>query len=40
MEKQKNLRIAKTIWYNERISGHITIPDLELNYRAIIIKAA
>jgi hypothetical protein len=31
-------RIANTILYSERISGGITFPDIELYYRAIIIK--
>jgi hypothetical protein len=34
----KKLRIAKTLLNNKRTSGVITIPDLKLDYRAIMIK--
>jgi hypothetical protein len=34
----QKLRIVKTILNNKRTTGEITIPDLNLNYRAIVTK--
>jgi hypothetical protein len=36
----KKPRITKTLLNDKRISGGITMPDLKLNYRTIVIKTA
>jgi hypothetical protein len=37
-EKNKKLRMTKTILNNKRTSGGVTISDIKLYYRTIIIK--
>ena len=38
IQKNQKLRISKTILYNERTFGGITIPDFKLYYRAKVLK--
>jgi hypothetical protein len=38
--KKKKTRIAKTILNNKRTSGGITMPDINLFFRTIVIKTA
>jgi hypothetical protein len=38
--KNKKVRIGKTVLYNKRTSGGITILDLKLYYRPVVVKPA
>jgi hypothetical protein len=38
VRNQKDPRVSKTTFNSQRISGGITIPDLKLYYRKIVIK--
>ena len=36
--KNKNPRLVKTLLYNKRTAGGLIIPDIKINYRALVIK--
>ena len=40
MEKQKKIRITKTVLYKKDTSRGITIPDFKIYYRAIVMRIA